>query len=142
MVPNLQAVMNSSVTINTRRTFISVAVSSTQPNTWQSDWHSTLCWIILSLIYFVPCNPELCYSSGPLLVHNSWGLWLTALVVSCFLADFRVNQETKKRTDIYEREIQSSERERERERESERRSLVREKWMERWTVRFPKSRLG
>ena len=32
MVPSLSTVMNSSVTINTGRTFISVAVSSTQPN--------------------------------------------------------------------------------------------------------------
>ena len=33
MVPNLWSIMNSSVTINTRRTFISVVVNSFQPNT-------------------------------------------------------------------------------------------------------------
>ena len=65
MVPNLQTVMNFSVTINAGRTFISVPVSSTQPNTWQSDWHLILCCSILSLIYFVPRKPKLCYSSGP-----------------------------------------------------------------------------
>ena len=65
MVPNLRTVMSSSVTINTGRKFISVAVSSTQPNTWQSDWRSTLCCIILSLIYFVLRKPKLRYSLGP-----------------------------------------------------------------------------
>ena len=78
MVPNLQTVMNSSVTINT-----GLCTYSWRSLGSQTDFkHFVHMLYYTSLIYFVPCKLELCYSSGPFTGPQQFVTFMTLLKAS------------------------------------------------------------